>query len=61
MRCRLELISSLGSYLSGISMLVFVYVVVRTFTTRVQLATIIGGGATTLEWTQTSPPATTPI
>src|ERR1700723_203333 len=52
-----NLVSSLGSYISGLSTLVFLYVVYRTFTSKEHLAdNYWGEGATPLEWTQTSPP-----
>jgi cytochrome c oxidase subunit 1 len=51
-------VSSIGSYISGVSVLVFLYVCFKTFTSKVQVAdNYWGDGATTLEWTQTSPPA----
>jgi len=51
-------VSSVGSYISGIAILVFLYVCYRTFTSKEQVAdNYWGEGATTLEWTQTSPPA----
>jgi cytochrome c oxidase subunit 1 len=51
-------VSSIGSYISGIAILVFLYVCYRTFTSKEQVAdNYWGEGATTLEWTQTSPPA----
>jgi cytochrome c oxidase subunit 1 len=53
-----NLISSLGAYLSGAAILVFLYVVFKTFTSKAHVAdNYWGEGATTLEWTQTSPPA----
>ncbi|MBV9734869.1 MAG: cytochrome c oxidase subunit I [Acidisphaera sp.] len=52
-----NLVSSLGAYISGASVLVFLYVVFRTFTSRERLpANYWGEGATTLEWSVTSPP-----
>jgi cytochrome c oxidase subunit 1 len=52
-----NLVSSLGSYISGLSTLVFLYVIFRTFTSKEHLAdNYWGEGATTLEWTQSSPP-----
>jgi cytochrome c oxidase subunit I len=51
-------VSSIGAYLSGAGMLVFLYVCYRTLTSKEQVAdNYWGEGATTLEWTQTSPPA----
>jgi cytochrome c oxidase subunit I len=50
-------VSSIGSYVSGIGMLVFLFVVYRTFTSKVPLASNYwGDGATTLEWRVSSPP-----
>ena len=50
-------VSSIGSYISGLGMLVFLFVVYRTFTSKVQLASNYWGeGATTLEWRVSSPP-----
>jgi cytochrome c oxidase subunit 1 len=47
----------LGSYISGVSVLIFLYVVYRTFTSTERLAdNYWGEGATTLEWTVSSPP-----
>ena len=49
--------ASLGSYVGALSVLVFLYVVFRTFTSKVTVAdNYWGEGATTLEWTVTSPP-----
>ena len=51
-------VSSVGAYISGAAFLVFLYVVFRTFTSKEHVAdNYWGEGATTLEWTQTSPPA----
>ena len=51
-------VSSIGAYISGIAFLVFLYVCFRTLTSREHVAdNYWGEGATTLEWTQTSPPA----
>ena len=48
----------LGAFLSGLATLVFLYVCFRTFTSMAHVAdNYWGEGATTLEWTQTSPPA----
>ena len=50
-------VSSIGSYISGLGMLVFLFVVYRTFTSKVPLASNYWGeGATTLEWQVSSPP-----
>jgi cytochrome c oxidase subunit 1 len=50
-------VSSLGSYISGVGVLVFLYVVYRTFTSTARVpANYWGEGATTLEWTLSSPP-----
>ncbi len=50
-------VASIGSYISGVSVLVFLYVLYRTFTSKVKLAdNYWGEGATTLEWTVSSPP-----
>ncbi|MBV9756756.1 MAG: cytochrome c oxidase subunit I [Alphaproteobacteria bacterium] len=50
-------VSSIGAFIGGISTLVFVYVLVRTFAGGKQVAeNYWGDGATTLEWTVTSPP-----
>jgi len=52
-----NLVASLGSYLGGISVLVFFYVVYKTFTAGEKVgANYWGEGATTLEWTVSSPP-----
>jgi cytochrome c oxidase subunit 1 len=51
-------VSSIGAYIGGVAFLVFLYVCFRTFTSKVHVAdNYWGEGATTLEWTQTSPPA----
>src|SRR6202167_4453532 len=51
-------VSSVGAYISGAAYLVFLYVCFRTFTSKEHVAdNYWGEGATTLEWTQTSPPA----
>jgi cytochrome c oxidase subunit 1 len=51
-------VSSVGAYISGAAFLVFLYVCFRTFTSKEHVAdNYWGEGATTLEWTQTSPPA----
>ena len=50
-------IASVGSYISGLGLLIFLYVVYRTFTAREPVqANYWGEGATTLEWTLPSPP-----
>jgi cytochrome c oxidase subunit 1 len=48
---------SIGAYISAASVVLFLYICYRTFTSKVPLANNYWGeGATTLEWTQTSPP-----
>jgi cytochrome c oxidase subunit I len=50
-------VSSLGAYVSGIAFLVFFYVLYRTFSSKTRVAANYWGeGATTLEWTLSSPP-----
>ncbi len=50
-------VASIGSYISALSVVVFLYVLYRTFTSKVKLAdNYWGEGATTLEWTVSSPP-----
>ena len=50
-------VASMGSYIGGLSVLIFFYVVFRTFTSKVAVAgNYWGEGATTLEWTVSSPP-----
>ena len=50
-------VASIGSYISGFSVLIFLYVLFQTFTSKVKVAdNYWGEGATTLEWTVTSPP-----
>jgi len=52
-----NMVASIGSYISAFSILVFLYVVYRTFTSGEKVpANPWGPGATTLEWLQTSPP-----
>ncbi|MDB5384000.1 MAG: Ubiquinol oxidase subunit, partial [Rhodospirillales bacterium] len=52
-----NMVSSIGSYISAASVLVFLYVLYRTFTSKVKLApNYWGEGATTLEWQVASPP-----
>src|ERR1700712_2915505 len=51
-------VSSIGAYIGGLAFLVFLSVCFRTFTSKAHVAdNYWGEGATTLEWTQTSPPA----
>jgi heme/copper-type cytochrome/quinol oxidase subunit 1 len=50
-------VSSIGAYISGIALLVFLYVVFRTLTSHEHVAdNYWGAGATTLEWSVPSPP-----
>ncbi len=50
-------VSSIGSFISGVGLLVFLYVVWRTLASKEHLAANYWGeGATTLEWSQSSPP-----
>jgi cytochrome c oxidase subunit 1 len=50
-------VSSYGSYLSGASVLLFLYIIWDTFARKEQAsASPWGEGATTLEWTLPSPP-----
>src|SRR6187399_1691741 len=50
-------VSSLGSYLSGFGVLIFIYGVILAFVKKEQAAdNPWGAGATTLEWTLSSPP-----
>jgi cytochrome c oxidase subunit 1 len=51
-------VASIGAYISGLSILVFLYVIFRTFTSprQVLAGNYWGEGATTLEWTVSSPP-----
>jgi cytochrome c oxidase subunit I len=50
-------VASFGAYIGGVSVLIFLYVVYRIFTTKERLAdNYWGEGATTLEWTVSSPP-----
>jgi cytochrome c oxidase subunit 1 len=52
-----NMIASFGAYISGISVLIFLYVVYRTFASKEALApNYWGEGATTLEWSVPSPP-----
>ncbi len=49
--------ASIGAYISGFSVLIFLFVVFKTFTSKVHVAdNYWGEGATTLEWTVSSPP-----
>ncbi len=50
-------IASIGAFVSGFSVLIFLLVCYKTFTSKVKLAdNYWGEGATTLEWTVSSPP-----
>jgi cytochrome c oxidase subunit 1 len=50
-------VASIGSYISAFSVVIFLYVLFRTFTSKVPVAdNYWGEGATTLEWTVSSPP-----
>ncbi len=50
-------VASMGAYISGVSVLIFFYVVFRTFTSKEAVAANYWGeGATTLEWSVSSPP-----
>jgi cytochrome c oxidase subunit 1 len=52
-----NLVSSLGSYISGFGVLIFIWGVVEAFMRKRQAANNPwGAGATTLEWTLSSPP-----
>src|ERR1700716_1763408 len=52
-----NLVSSLGSYISGFGVLIFIYGVIDAFARKQQAAdNPWGPGATTLEWTLPSPP-----
>ncbi len=52
-----NLVSSLGSYISGFAVLIFIYGVVQAFLRKVPAGDNPWGvGATTLEWTLSSPP-----
>ncbi len=51
-----NLVSSIGAYVSGIGMLMFIYIVIQTLTSGKRAeANYWGAGATTLEWTVPSP------
>ena len=50
-------ISSIGAFIAGASALFFMFVLYRTFTSQAKCAdNPWGEGATTLEWTVSSPP-----
>ena len=50
-------VASIGSFISAFSVVIFLYVLYRTFTSPVRVAdNYWGPGATTLEWTVSSPP-----
>jgi cytochrome c oxidase subunit 1 len=52
-----NLVSSIGAFISGASVLLFLYIVFRTFASKAPVAdNYWGEGATTLEWTVSSPP-----
>ena len=52
-----NMVSSLGSYLSGLGVLLFLWILYRTFTAGERVGeNPWGEGATTLEWTVSSPP-----
>jgi cytochrome c oxidase subunit 1 len=52
-----NLVSSIGSYISGVGLLIFFYGMYRAFANKVRApANPWGPGATTLEWTLPSPP-----
>jgi cytochrome c oxidase subunit 1 len=52
-----NMVSSYGAFISGLSVLMFLYIVYKTFTSKVPVAANYWGeGATTLEWTVSSPP-----
>jgi cytochrome c oxidase subunit 1 len=52
-----NLVSSIGSYISGFGVLIFIYGVIDAFARKQQAAdNPWGAGATTLEWTLPSPP-----
>jgi len=52
-----NLVSSIGSYISGFAVLIFIYGVIEAFVRKEKAANNPWGvGATTLEWTLTSPP-----
>jgi cytochrome c oxidase subunit I len=50
-------VSSIGAYIAGAGLLVFLFVLVRTFTSKEPVPNNYWGeGATSLEWTVSSPP-----
>jgi cytochrome c oxidase subunit 1 len=50
-------VSSIGSYISAVGVLIFIYGVINAFSKKVKAAdSPWGEGATTLEWTLSSPP-----
>ena len=52
-----NLVASIGSYIAAAGVLVFLYLLYRTFTAGERVgANPWGEGATTLEWTVSSPP-----
>ena len=52
-----NMVSSVGSYISGFAVLIFIWGVVDAFVRKEKAANSPwGAGATTLEWTLTSPP-----
>jgi cytochrome c oxidase subunit 1 len=52
-----NLVSSIGSYISGFAVLIFIYGVIEAFVRKEKAVNSPwGSGATTLEWTLTSPP-----
>ena len=52
-----NMVASIGSYISAVSILVFLFMLYRTFTAGAKApANPWGPGATTLEWMQPSPP-----
>jgi cytochrome c oxidase subunit 1 len=53
-----NMVSSLGSYVTAAGVFIFMYGVVRAFVRRVPAGSNPwGSGATTLEWTLSSPPS----
>ena len=52
-----NMVSSIGAYISAVGTLVFLYTMYKTFTSGEKVAeNPWGEGATTLEWTVSSPP-----
>jgi cytochrome c oxidase subunit I len=50
-------VSSLGSYISGLGLVIFIFVIYRTFKSKLPVTdNYWGEGATTLEWSVSSPP-----